>query len=80
VEDMLFDVRTFVAERINCKPQNVFLVENGTDGINCIMKSFNWKEGDVVLLPNTAYPCIRKTITSLKDRYNVTILDVHYFL
>ena len=73
---MIIDLRTYVASKINCKPQNVFFIENATDGINSILKSFNWSEGDVILLPNTAYGCVRKTVTTLKDRYNVTILDV----
>jgi selenocysteine lyase/cysteine desulfurase len=53
-------------------------VENATDGINCILKSFNWNEGDVVLIPNTAYACVRNTVVSLKDRYKITVLTVTY--
>lgn len=31
----------------------------------------------MILIPNTAYGCVRKTVTTLKDRYNVTVLDVN---
>ena len=73
---MITSARTYIAARIKCKPDNLFFVQNATDGINCILKSFNWHEGDVVLIPNTAYSCVRKTVNTLRDRYNITILDV----
>jgi selenocysteine lyase/cysteine desulfurase len=80
VEGLVEEARTYIAYRINCSPQNVFLVQNATDGINSILKSFNWKEDDTVLIPNTAYACVRKTVVSLKDRYNINILDVFIVL
>lgn len=73
---MLNDLRAYVASRINCRTQNVFFVENATDGINCVLKSQTWSEGDVVLIPNTAYACVRKTVNWLKDRFNITVLEV----
>lgn len=76
VEEMITSARSFIAHRINCRPENLFFVQNATDGINSILKSFNWHEGDVILIPNTAYSCVRKTVNSLRDRFNVTILDV----
>jgi selenocysteine lyase/cysteine desulfurase len=33
----------------------VFIVENATDGINSVLKSLTWSEGDVIVIPNTAY-------------------------
>lgn len=76
VEVMINETRTYVASRINCKPDNVFFVENATDGINTVLKSFNWTQNDIILIPNTAYSCVRKTVNSLKQRYNITVLDV----
>lgn len=57
--------------------QNVFIVENATDGINSVLKSLTWNEGDVVLIPNTAYGCVRQTVNYLRDRYKITIFDVN---
>ena len=52
------------------------MVSNATDGINCLAKSMKWNEGDIVLLPNTAYPSIRKTFNWLREYFNITIVDV----
>jgi selenocysteine lyase/cysteine desulfurase len=69
-------MRAYIATKINCSAKNVFIVQNATDAINCIAKSLKWSEGDIVLLPNIAYASIRKTITVLKERYGVIIVDV----
>ena len=69
-------MRAFIAGKIHCPTKNVFIVQNATDGINCVAKSLKWTSDDVVLLPNIAYASIRKTITVIKERYGVTIADV----
>lgn len=69
-------MRSYIASKINCPTKNVFIVQNATDAINCIAKSLKWNQGDVILLPNIAYACVRKTINVLKERYGVTIVDV----
>ncbi len=70
---MLNDLKMYIAKRINCKPENLFFIENATDGINSILKSFTWNKGDVILIPNTAYMSVKKLLISLKDRYNITV-------
>lgn len=60
------DMRAFIASRIHCPTRNVFIVQNATDAINCIAKSITWKAGEVILLPNIAYPSIRKTINVIQ--------------
>lgn len=52
------------------------MVQNATDAFNGLMKSIHWKQGDVILLPNTAYASIRKTCEWLRDYYGIEILDV----
>jgi selenocysteine lyase/cysteine desulfurase len=60
------EMRGYIASKINCPSKNVFIIQNATDGINCIAKSMKWSQGDVILLPNIAYASIRKTITVVK--------------
>jgi selenocysteine lyase/cysteine desulfurase len=71
------EMRSFIAGQINCSPKNVFIVQNATDGFNCIAKSLKWAAGDVILLPNIAYASIRKTSNVISERYGVTIADVN---
>lgn len=66
-----------MANKVNCPLSNVYMVQNATDAINCLTKSLQWSAGDVVLLSNLAYASIRKTIYVLRDRYGITILEVH---
>jgi selenocysteine lyase/cysteine desulfurase len=54
--------REYLAKRINCKVQNLFLVQNATDAFNCLAKSMVWKAGETIAIPNTAYACVRKTV------------------
>ena len=75
---MINQVRAFVARKVNAKTENIYMVQNATDAFNGLMKSLDWKVGDIVLLPNTAYASIRKTVEWLRDKYGITILDVNY--
>ncbi|CAM6000977.1 unnamed protein product [Sphagnum balticum] len=69
------EVRTFVAKYVNANKNNVFLVENASDGFNGFMKSIKWKEGDVVAMPNTSYAMVKRTIDYLIDKYKIKILS-----
>lgn len=61
---------------MNAPLENVFLVENASDGFNGFMKSIIWKEGDVVAMPNTSYMMVKKTMEYLVNRYKIKILNV----
>lgn len=60
-----------MAKQVNSKPDNLFFVQNATDGINSLAKSLDWKKGDVVALPNTAYSCVKKTVQYLVEKFEV---------
>ena len=65
-EKLINESRAFVASHIKCQTKNVYMVTNATDAINCLAKSLTGEEGDVVLIPNTAYASIRKTFYWLR--------------
>lgn len=52
------------------------MAQNATDAFNGLVKSIHWKEDDVILLANTAYSSIRKTIEWLRDYWKIKILNV----
>ncbi len=56
------------------------MVQNSTDAFNGLMKSLKWKEGDVILLPNTSYNSVRNTVEWLRECYNIEILKVKILL
>jgi hypothetical protein len=69
-------VRETVAKYVNAPKDNVFMVENASDGFNGFVKSMKWKEGDVIAMPNTSYAMVKRTIDYLVDKYKVKILSV----
>lgn len=79
-EKLLLESRTFVANRVKCKPDNLFIVQNATDAINSLVKSLTWEKGDTIVLTNMTYSCVKKTIDWLCERYGVKILSVNFLL
>lgn len=69
VEEKIKETRTIVADHIKCSADNVFMVQNATDAINSLAKSLKWEKGDVIALPNTAYSCVKQTVSYLVERY-----------
>ena len=65
-----------MADKVNCPVDNLFIVQNASDAINCVMKTLKWNFGDTILLPNTAYASVRNTCLVVKERYNLTLLIV----
>lgn len=79
LEQFLKKSRAFVGNRINCPASNLVYLINGTDGINSLAKSIIWKEGDVVLVPNTTYVSTQKTFARIKDEYKIVIKTVRMY-
>lgn len=79
-EVLLNKTRDLVAKRLQCPTENLFIVQNATDAFNALAKSLTWKAGETIVLPNTAYASIRKTVEWLRDRYGIKILNVIGFL
>ena len=69
-------IRKLTAQRVHCKLENLFLVQNITDAFNCLTKSLEWSQGDTVLLPNTAFKANRNTILFLQEKFKFSILEV----
>ena len=72
-------MREFVADLVNCKLSNIFIVPNATEAYNTLVKSINWEEGDVIALPNTAYRSVISASEWLRDKYKIKIFMVIIF-
>lgn len=73
---MLNKTRELVAEKVQCKISNLFIIQNATDGINSLVKSLPWKAGDTIAILNITYSCVKKTVEWVRDRFGVKILEV----
>ncbi|GBC03700.1 hypothetical protein RclHR1_05270009 [Rhizophagus clarus] len=61
--------REAVAKFINAETNEVVFVQNTTTGINTVLKSLKYEEGDKLLYFSTVYVSIRKTLEFIRETY-----------
>ena len=69
----LEDTREALATFLHCKSEDLALVENATTGVNTILRSLEFQEGDEILVPDHAYQACRNTIDYVANRWNATV-------
>lgn len=55
----------------------IALLENATDGVNAVLRSFDWRLGDEIVVANHAYPAIRNAARFVAQRYGLTVVEAH---
>ena len=79
-EDMmptvLQDVRQKLADFLQCDSNDLALVENATSGVNTVMRSLEFAEGDEILVPDHAYQACRNTIDFVAQRWGAKVVTV----
>ncbi|XP_070532230.1 uncharacterized protein [Ptychodera flava] len=56
-----------VADFVGAKTENLVFVSNTTTGVNCVLKSMKFKDGDMVLVSDLNYAAIAKTAFDVCD-------------
>lgn len=69
----LQDTREALATFLHCQPEDLALVENATTGVNTILRSLEFQEGDEILVPDHAYQACRNTIDYVANRWNAKV-------
>ena len=49
-----------VAEFLGVRGDDLVFIDNATSGVNAVLRSFDFREGDEVVVPNHAYGAVRK--------------------
>ncbi|EPS93523.1 hypothetical protein FOMPIDRAFT_1170445 [Fomitopsis schrenkii] len=62
------EARQRVADLVGVEHDELVLVPDATQGINTVLRNFEWKEGDVIVDATTTYHAISRTIRYLSDR------------
>lgn len=72
--------RVSLAEMLNCNPDDLALVENATTGVNTILRSLEFNQGDEILVPDHAYQACRNTIDFVAKRWgaNVVVCNIPF--
>ena len=68
--------RHALAEMLSCDPDDLALVDNATSGVNTVMRSLEFAEGDEILVPDHAYQACRNTIDFVAKRWGAKVVTV----
>jgi len=65
-----------VAEFFGAKGSDLVFVDNATSGVNAVLRSMDFKEGDEILISDQAYGAIRKALEYTARRHNASVRTV----
>lgn len=74
--DLLHKSRTALGEFLSCDANDLAFVSNATSGVNTILRSLQFEQGDEILVPNHAYQACRNTIDFVASRWGAKVVEV----
>ncbi|MDB4676647.1 aminotransferase class V-fold PLP-dependent enzyme [bacterium] len=73
LESKLDAVRNTLAGRVGAQPNNLVFVRNATDGVNAVLRSFPFKEGDEVVITNHGYNACNNAVRYAAERFGARV-------
>ena len=70
----LIESRQAIANLVNCDYEDLALIENATSGVNIILRSLKFDEGDEIIVPNHAYQACRNTIDYVAEKSGAVVV------
>ena len=52
--DAMLEARRSLAKMLTCDPEDLGLIENATSGVNTVLRSLKFSQGDEILVPDHA--------------------------
>ena len=74
--DLLLKSRQALGAFLSCSPDDLAFVSNATSGVNTILRSLQFEQGDEILVPNHAYQACRNTIDFVAERWGANVIEV----
>ena len=74
--DLLAKSRAALGEFLSCDANDLAFVSNATSGVNTVLRSLHFEEGDEILVPNHAYQACRNTIDFVAKRWGAKVIEV----
>ena len=74
--ELLLNSRIALAEFLSCDANDLAFVSNATSGVNTILRSLHFEQGDEILVPNHAYQACRNTIDFVASRWGAKVVEV----
>ena len=75
--DFMKNSRTALADMLHCDAEDLALVENATSGVNTVLRSLEFNQGDEILVPDHAYQACRNTIDYVAKRWGAKVVTVN---
>jgi len=76
-EGFMKNSRLALAKMLHCDAGDLALIENATSGVNTVLRSLVFNEGDEILVPDHAYQACRNTIDFVAERWGATVVTVN---
>lgn len=74
--DLLLKSRESLGAFLSCSADDLAFVSNATSGVNTILRSLHFEQGDEILVPNHAYRACRNTIDFVANRWGAKVVEV----
>ena len=71
------DSREALAVMLECDADDLALIENATTGVNTVIRSLRFEQGDEILVPDHAYQACRNTLDYVARRWGATVVTVN---
>jgi len=65
-----------LADFVGADPEDIVLVDNATGGVNTVLKSLRYQEGDHIVYLSIEYPAISFTVSHIVNYFNVEATKV----
>ncbi|MEJ6562653.1 MAG: aminotransferase class V-fold PLP-dependent enzyme [Euryarchaeota archaeon] len=75
--EFMEDARKALALMLKCDAEDLALLENATTGVNTILRSLEFNEGDEILVPDHAYQACRNAIDYVSKRWGAKVVTVN---
>lgn len=76
IEPMLDQARTRLSSFLNADPEGLVFVPNATTGVNTVLKSLSFSQGDEIVITNHIYNACRNAVHILAEKYSVIVKTV----
>ncbi|MGA1223624.1 MAG: aminotransferase class V-fold PLP-dependent enzyme [Phycisphaerales bacterium] len=76
LKSLLPAARAKVAAFVGVAPERLGFVTNATEGVNAILRSFDWTEGDEVLVVDHVYNAMRQSLRRMVREVGLTYREV----
>ena len=75
--DAMLEARRSLAKMLTCDPEDLALIENATSGVNTVLRSLKFSQGDEILVPDHAYQACKNAIDYVSERWGAKVVTCH---